>query len=278
MPPGDSRTREQLRQHYEVERELSDRLRQATPAQRRLLYGTVYKELRARVPLHPMHTRQTSPEERAQAVRDELLILSPFLRPSTVFLEVGPGDYALATAVAARVVRVLAVDVSDEILCARALPENVRPVLSDGSSILVEPGSVDVAYSNQMMEHVHPDDALEQLRQLYAALKRGGVYICITPHRLTGPHDISGAFDVEASGLHLKEYTAGELAALFRAVGFTRVRCLFGGRGRFVQLPAWPALICETLLGRLPAGRRKAVACTAPFRWLLNLRLVGFKG
>ena len=34
-----------LRQHYEVERELADRLRHATREQRRSLYGLVYDEL-----------------------------------------------------------------------------------------------------------------------------------------------------------------------------------------------------------------------------------------
>ena len=40
-----------------------------------------------------------------------------------------------------------------------------------------------------------PEDAVEQLRHLHAALAPGGVYLCITPSRLTGPHDISYLFD-----------------------------------------------------------------------------------
>jgi predicted SAM-dependent methyltransferase len=37
--------------------------------------------------------------------------------------------------------------------------------------------SVDLAYSNQLMEHLHPDDASEQLANVYRALKPGGVTV-----------------------------------------------------------------------------------------------------
>ena len=173
--------------------------------------------------------------------------------------------------------QVLAVDVSDEITRKRVLPENLRLVLSDGSTIPVESNSVNVAYSNQLMEHLHPEDAVEQLQHLYAALAPGGVYICITPSRLTGPHDISCVYDREAKGFHLKEYTVGDLAALFREVGFTKTRIIFGGRGKFMLLPTWPAVICEKLVDLLPYGLRKAISLKPPFRWLFGVRLAGFK-
>lgn len=273
----ETRTLEQLRQHYEVERELADRLRHATKEERRTLYSAVYDELFKRVPQHPQHTNQASPERLAADVAEKMEIVAPFLTPQTVFLEVGPGDCEFAKAVAAKVAQVLAVDVSDEITRKRVLPENLKVVLSDGSTIPVPPGSVNVAYSNQLMEHLHPDDAVEQLRHLHAALAPGGMYLCITPSRLTGPHDISGVFDREATGFHLKEYTVGELAALFREVGFAKVCIVFGGRGKFTLLPSWPAVMCEKLLALLPHGLRKTLALKPPFRWLFGVRLAGFK-
>ncbi|WP_395745353.1 class I SAM-dependent methyltransferase [Prosthecobacter sp.] len=273
----ETRTPEQLRQHYEVERELADRLRRASKEQRRTLYSEVYDELFKRVPQHPQHTNEASPERLAADVAEKMEIVAPFLKPQTVFLEVGPGDCEFAKAVAAKVAQVLAVDVSDEITRKRVLPENLKVVLSDGSTIPVPPGSVNVAYSNQLMEHLHPDDAVEQLRHLHAALAPGGVYLCITPSRLTGPHDISGVFDREATGFHLKEYTVGDLSALFREVGFSKVCIVFGGRGKFTLLPTWPAVACEKLLDLLPHGLRKAIALKPPFRWLFGVRLAGFK-
>ncbi len=274
----ETRTPEQLRQHYEVERELADRLRHATKEQRRTLYSAVYDELFKRVPQHPQHTNQASPERLAADVAEKMEIVAPFLNAKTVFLEVGPGDCEFAKVVAAKVAQVLAVDVSDEITRKRTLPDNLRLVLSDGSTIPVAAGSVDVAYSNQLMEHLHPDDAVEQLRHLHAALAPGGVYLCITPSRLTGPHDISGVFDREATGFHLKEYTVGDLSALFRQVGFSKVCVVFGGHGKFTLLPTWPAVVCEKLLDLLPHGLRKTLALKPPFRWLFGVRLAGFKG
>jgi SAM-dependent methyltransferase len=259
-----------------VERELADRLRHATKEQRRMLYSAVYDELFKRVPQHPQHTNQSSPERLAADVAEKMEIVAPFLTPKSVFLEVGPGDCEFAKAVAAKVAQVLAVDVSDEITRKRTLPDNLRLVLSDGSTIPVAAGSVNVAYSNQLMEHLHPDDAVEQLRHLHAALAPGGVYLCITPSRLTGPHDISGVFDREATGFHLKEYTVGDLSALFRQVGFSKVCIVFGGRGKFTLLPTWPAVLCEKLLDLLPHGLRKAIALKPPFRWLFGVRLAGF--
>lgn len=273
----ETRTLDQLRQHYDVERELADRLRRATKEQRRTLYSAVYDELFKRVPLHPQHTNKADAARLAADVAEKMQIVTPFLNPHATFLEVGPGDCEFAKTVAEKAARVLAIDVSDEITRTRELPANLQIVLSDGSSIPVPPGSVEVAYSNQLMEHLHPDDALDQLRGLHAALKPGGVYICITPSRLTGPHDISGVFDREATGFHLKEYTVGDLAALFRAVGFSDVRIIFGGHGRFTLLPTWTATLCEKLLDRLPHGLRKALALRPPFRWLLGVRLAGFK-
>lgn len=273
----ETRTLEQLRQHYEVERELADRLRRATKAQRRTLYSEVYDELFKRVPLHPQHTNKADAARLAADVAEKMEIVAPYLTKDAVFLEVGPGDCEFAKTVAEKVERVLAIDVSDEITRKRELPANLQLVISDGSSIPVPPASVDVAYSNQLMEHLHPDDALDQLRGLHAALKPGGVYICITPSRLTGPHDISCVFDREATGFHLKEYTVGDLGALFRQVGFKKLRIIFGGRGKFMLLPTWTAVICEKMLDLLPHGLRKAIALKPPFRWLFGVRLAGFK-
>lgn len=273
----ESRTPEQLRQHYEVERELADRLRNATREERRTLYSEVYDELFKRVPLHPQHTNQSSPERLAADVAEKMQIAAPFLKPDSVFLEVGPGDCEFAKAVAEKVKKVLAIDVSDEITRKRVLPENLELVISDGSSIPVPPGSVNVAYSNQLMEHLHPDDAVDQLCGLHAALAPGGVYLCITPSRLTGPHDISCVYDREATGFHLKEYTVGDLATLFRKVGFDEVCIIFGGRGKFTLLPTWTATICESLLSLLPHAPRKWLALKPPFRWLFGVRLAGIK-
>jgi SAM-dependent methyltransferase len=198
------------------------------------------------------------------------------VRPETTLLEIGPGDCALSIALAAQLRQVYGLDVSEEITRRLSLPSNFQLILSDGTSVPLPPDSVDVAYSNQLMEHLHPDDALEQLEGIWRALRPGGVYICLTPNRLSGPHDISEHFDSVATGFHLKEYTIGELSQLFRKVGFRKVQTLLGRRGVCVPAPVAPVVAGEALLGLLPARPRRALGRTFG-RAFLGIRLLGTK-
>jgi len=273
---NESRTPEQLREHYEIEKELASRLRDASRQERRHLYSSVYDELYRRVTHHPQLTRKTSPEQRAAAVSKQMNILSRFLDKECTFLEVGPGDCALSLEVSKLAKQVYSVDVSDEITKGLTPPQNFRLILSDGCSIPVPPNSVNVAYSNQLMEHLHPDDAFEQLQNIYHALIPGGVYICITPNRLGGPHDISKHFDTVATGFHLKEYTVSELSHSFQQVGFSKVS-IAGAKGIWTNIPVFPAVLCERLLCALPYSFRKSIAGSLPFPVLLVIRLIGIK-
>jgi SAM-dependent methyltransferase len=278
MPgPNDRRPLALLREHYEVERELADRLRHATREQRRALYGPVYDELFQRVPHHPQLTRKSSPQLSRAGLAAQLELLSPYLRPDSVVLEIGPGDCSLSLALADRVGRVYGLDVSEKITHQLVVPPpNFELILSDGTSVPLPPASVDVAYSNQLMEHLHPDDAREQLEGIYRALRPGGVYVCITPNRVSGPHDISTHFDSVATGFHLKEYTVRELRRLFREVGFRKVRALLGRRGFWIAAPAPPVEAAEALLARLPRQARQRIGRTLG-RAFLGIRLVATK-
>lgn len=274
----DKRDRAALLRHYEIERDLSDRLRCATAEERRALYRTVYDELFQRVPDHPQNVCKGLAADQQASTDLQLALLGHFLRPDSVYLEIGSGDCHLAKAVARRVRQAYAVDVSQVIPEMGVWPENLRLIISDGVRIDVPPGSVHVAYSNQLMEHLHPDDAIHQLREIYNSLAPGGVYVCVTPHGFSGPHDISGYFGSEPRGFHLKEYTHGELNALFRTTGFATVEHRMGLRGRFFRVPGPVALGCEAAMGILPKGLRKDWTRFVPFRSLfLNAIVVGRK-
>jgi SAM-dependent methyltransferase len=278
VPETEPRTPDQLREHYEVEKELANRLRAASSDERRELYKSVYDELLRRVPTHPLVTRRDAdPAVAAAAVAAQVEVLAPFLRPDSTFLEVGAGDCALAAAIAPRVGKVYAVDVSEEITRGVALLASVDVRLSRGTDIPVPPASVDLVYSNQLMEHLHPDDALEQVANIYDCLRHGGAYVCITPHRLTGPHDISAYFDDTPSGFHLKEYTISELVTLFNRIGFSSVRVLVGARGRFVQMRPFVAESLETLLARLPLRTRHSLTQRLRLTVVLGIRVIARK-
>jgi len=163
---GENRTAAQLREHYDIEKELAAKLRNASREERQRLYTSLYNELFQRVPSHPQLTQKSSPEMAVAAVATQMKFLGRFLNKDITFLEVGPGDCALSLEMTKYAKQVYAVDVSDEITKGLMPPPNFQLILSDGCSIPIPPSSLDVVYSNQLMEHLHPDDAFEQLRNI----------------------------------------------------------------------------------------------------------------
>jgi len=278
VPEREKRSTEQLREQYEVEKELRTRLLGTSGVEeRRDLYSSAYDELFRRVSHHPQKTKMADRATRRLTTERQKRVIDHFVGPGVVFLEVGAGDCSLSLAMAESAEKVYAVEVSEVIASASERHSNFHLILSDGTSIPVESGSVDLAYSFQLMEHLHPDDAKEQLTNVCRALKPGGRYICITPNRINGPWDISRYFAEEADGVHLKEYTNAELAALFRKTGFSGVRCYVRAKGLNTLLPLWPIRMVEWFLQVLPRGIRRPLSNSYPFRILLGINLVGIK-
>jgi SAM-dependent methyltransferase len=272
LPPSEHRSPERLYAHYRIETELAARLLRAPREKRGELYASLYDELFRRVPDHPQLTRKARPRNIEMSLRP----LRPFLHPEIDFLEVGPGDCALARAVAAMVGMVWAVDVSGVITKGAARADNFRVVISDGQSMPLDSQSVDVAYSNQLMEHLHPEDAREQLREIHRVLRPGGVYVCITPNRLSGPHDISGYFEDVARGFHLKEYTAGELLAMFREAGFGSMQIFEGEHGGH-PVPLWRVRAIEWGLAISPPKLRRFFTARMADGIATSIRMVSVK-
>jgi len=274
-PPSDGRSLARLQAHFEVEQELAARLLGASQAERKKLYSSAYDELYRRVPDHPQLVNKQHPADRRRYVDDQMRLLGRFLQPASSLIEIGPGDCSLAIHACQLVHRVRAVDVSAEITRRSDLPGNFELHISDGVSVPHPAGGVDVVYSNQLMEHLHPEDAHEQLRNILAALAAGGVYVCVTPNRLMGPHDISRFFSHQARGFHLKEYTATELLALFKAIGFSRTDVYVAIRNRYVRMPNALVRISESLLSACPLALRRQLSRWPPFRWLATICAVG---
>ena len=277
MLANEKRTLKQLKEHYEIEKELAKRLRNASKAERRYLYVSLYDELYRRVPHHPQLARKTDSQARLQAVSRQMRLLKHFLNPESIFLEMGPGDCSLSLELAKFVSKVYGIDVSKEITEISRTPKNFQLLISDGCSIPILEKSIDVTYSYQVMEHLHPDDAQEQIRSIYRALAPGGIYICITPNLLAGPHDISKYFDEVATGFHLREYTTTELTDIFKAAGFSKVKVCIGAKGYFLLLPGFSVRWVEYVLIRLPRSLRRKIADWSPVRLLLGITLVATK-
>lgn len=271
------RTEEQIKEHYQVEKELADRLRRSARKERLALYSKIYDELFRRVPHHPLLEKKENERARERDAIVQVDIVERFLDPDLVFLVVGAGDCEAAFRIARKVAKVYAVDVSEEITRREEAPENFELILSDGVSIPLPEESVDLAFSNQLMEHLHPDDALEQLQNIYRALKARGIYICLTPNRILGPHDVSRHYDEVATGLHLKEYTTGELVSIFKRAGFRKTRAIYDPSGKFRPLPTLPIRTLEALLCLFPLKTAGKLARIFPVAQILGVRVVAMK-
>jgi len=269
------RDMDRLRFHYDVEKRLARRLMDSTPEERRHLYTAVYDELFRTVEDHPQHTDKHADD--TTRIERQLNLIRPLVSPTDVFLEIGAGDCKLSMGIAPHVKRVVAIDVSPEIVATKGLPGNVEVMISDGTSIPVEPASADFIYSNQLMEHLHPDDAVEQLRNIFTALRPGGRYMCITPNRISGPHDISRHFNPVAEGLHLREYSYRELRDLFRQVGFRKVDAMVASRGvKLFTAPLASMLPLEGAIEHL-ARISKGVKNAKSTGVLLGVRAIAYK-
>lgn len=268
----------QLTEQYEIERALAQQLKTAPRAERPSLYRSLYEELLSRVPHHPMAPRSLHRAARGRSVLEEAQMLSFFTGPDSVLLEIGSGDLSLSREMAGRVKTVIAADITDAYHTADPLPDNLRPLVTDGVTLDIEPGTVDAAFSNQLLEHFHPEDVEEHVRNVYRALKAGAPYICVTPHRFAGPHDISKYFDDTATGFHIKEYTIDEVTHLLRRSGFCKVRVLFSVRHRYIKVPAAAASAVELIVTPLPRASRKALVGSRHFQRLFGIRVLAVKG
>lgn len=271
----ETRPADRLRAHYEIERELAGRLRALRREERGSLYGEVYNELFTRLPDHPQH--KADPEKCRRNTAVQVAFLRSLLTPETVFIEVGCGDAAVTQAVAADVREAIGVDVTSALVNHAGAPDNFRFLHTDGTTLALPDGVADLVYSNQLMEHLHPDDARQQLEEIIRVLRPGGRYVCSTPNRLTGPHDISCYFDREPQGFHLREYDHRSLAAMFRDAGFRSTRAVVSVKGRRMDLPVGPVSFAERLLGGLPRGLQARLTSLGPVRNMFGVLLIGQK-
>jgi SAM-dependent methyltransferase len=243
---------ERLRHHFNVEKELALQMRRSTRAERTQLFKTLYNELFDRVPDHPRLTRRDTPESSRRKVESQLRLLRPFIKKETVFLEFAPGDCRLAAAVASDVKRVIGIDISDQRALGDHPPANFELVVYDGYELAVPDATADVIFSYQFLEHLHPDDIDDHFAMVHRLLKPGGVYVFDTPHRYSGPHDISRYFGTQLVCFHFKEWTFREMRSLLLRHGFGTVNAFRFGKPLVSRILNMSNDILESVVGMLP--------------------------
>lgn len=269
---GELRSTERLLAHFQLESKLAMRLRHAPRDERPILYQQLYDTLFSALPDHPQNTKTRG----ADRITQQLGMLLPLLPARGTYLEIGCGDAALTFAMAPHCTAAYGVDVTDRLIDSAAAPPNFGFVRTSAVTIDLPAGSVDLAYSNQLTEHLHPDDVAAQLREIHRVLRPGGAYLCRTPSGLTGPHDISVYFAHEALGFHLREYDYRGLAHLFQEVGFRRMRAIMRARGTHTLLPVALMTLLKSTISAMPGALRQRILDISPVRHALGVELIGF--
>lgn len=219
------RTTQQLKNHYEVEKELADQLRKSTREERKELYERMYDQLFERVPDHPRLTTRADPEMTHIKNKNKLLMVQEQLKRNTIFAEFAPGDCEFCFFIADRVRKVYAMDISDQTDRQRIRPQNFELIVYDGYRLDMPENSIDLLFSDQFIEHLHPDDVQYHYDLTHRLLAPGGKYIFRYPHLYRGPSDISRFFSDVPMGFHLNESTFTATVQQLKKAGYKKIQC-----------------------------------------------------
>ena len=137
-----------------------------------------------------------------------------------------------------------------------------------------------ICVSIDVIEHLHPEDSKEHLKQVFHVLKPGGRYIIVMPNRLNGPHDITKEEFPEARealGFHLNESTYREMTGIMRAIGFNKFQAFYPLKipkleTKLLILPHQFSIICEILYEKLFSN-----FCHGLIERVVPIHLIAFK-
>lgn len=248
-----NRSFEQVKNHYLVEKSIAEKLKKSNREERKPIYARMYEELFSRVPDHPRLTRRQSTQLTSSANEHKWSIVSRFLDKSDVVIEFAPGDCRFAFEVAKHVRYVYGIDISDQRSPTDNIPDNFELIVYDGYNIdTLESNSIDIVFSDYLIEHLHPEDTKHHFELVHRLLKEGGKYIFRTPHSLTGPHDVSMYFSYDPECFHLKEWTYSEIKRMLMDLGYSRFRTQWNARGVNLNMPYTYFALCELVLRQIP--------------------------
>jgi SAM-dependent methyltransferase len=215
---------EALVRAFEIERVFHDAvMAESDPVRRRALIRDVYAAV------HPIYGKTEQPYDPSRNMQNWLIQRLRSIWTHSSVLDIGCGRGDLLRGIAERLPhgRLMGVDASEAML-----PRDVSGIEFIAADIISfavgEP--FDVVVSQNVTEHVPPVDLDEHLASVRRALRAGGTFVLLMPHRLFGPSDVTRIVDnsysnrVPAMGTHLNESTNREMIAVLRRHGFRRFR------------------------------------------------------
>lgn len=245
-PLPNNRTFDQIYNHFLVEKSLADQLRAANREERKKIYSSMYDELFSKVPDHPRLTKRDDKIITRNLNTTKFKILKSFIKPNMVFAEFGPGDCKFSLKMTQYLKFVYGIDISDQRDPNDKIPENFKLIIYNGYDITDDlNNNIDLVFSDQLIEHFHPEDTKDHFKLVLKILKPGGKYIFKTPHALSGPKDISQYFSDEPLGFHLKEWMYKEIRDLLKSIGYADIQFYWTAKGYKIRLPKFYFVLYE---------------------------------
>ncbi|MDB5143830.1 MAG: hypothetical protein JWQ66_2543 [Mucilaginibacter sp.] len=209
--------------HWDLEKALTKQLFDSTPQNRKKVFYDAYNTLYNELPWL-QKTGSINDGFSEQGYNEKWL---PILGDVTgkLIYEIGSGNGNLITFLASKGAMCVGTELSEN-RPSKHPKKNLEWHNTDGVNLTdYEPKEYyDLVISDQVIEHLHPDDIGIHFKNVYGILKTDGKYIFYTPHYYIGPGDVSRIFGcVEAEGMHLKEYKYTEIYRLLKSAGFTKI-------------------------------------------------------
>lgn len=220
--PGSRKITERLiLRHWTLEKKFARDILNSHSTNRLKIIKKAYAELYNRFPWINLNN------ERKQAHRYSKIIINILDNPVESIYEIGSGDGKLLNLLALKGFKCVGSEITEERGNCQVNDENMEWHLTDGIHLTKYENinKYDVALSNHVIEHLHPHDIDIHFKEVKTILNPGGSYIFTTPHFFMGPSDVSRVFKCrKAKGLHLKEYTFGELRGIIKKANY---RCIY---------------------------------------------------
>ena len=219
-------TKNMILKHWILERKLTIKLIKSNAKNRSQVFRQAYTSLYTKLPFLNKYINEDDDYKKVKKMHYRVWF-DLIGKPSKKILEIGAGMGNLVRYLSKIGHNCIGTEITNE--RGQKFQKNnskVTWINSDGIHFenYLKPSSIDNAISVQVIEHLHPNDILSHFKGIFTILKKNGKYFFITPHKYSGPYDISRIFyHIEPKGMHLKEYKYHELKRKLIQAGFKKV-------------------------------------------------------
>lgn len=215
-----------IKYHYDVESDFAKRILQSlkNSDDRVLLFKDSYNEIEQIFQKYKPGGGETDYTDVVVS------IIKKRLRKESSVLDIGCASGNLIMALTLNGYDARGIDVSSELIKTakkrlQTITKSNLIINADFLRYAIE-RTFDCVVLDNVIEHFHPDDISDILEKCHKIVNENGYIIILTPHRFSGPHDISKHFvplGSKAMGFHLKEFSFTELHDLLKLAGFNKV-------------------------------------------------------